>query len=79
MSQSKKPQRRKVTVVTPYGPAWEREANALARAYRPIVACEYCGRPRMAGYRCGTCDEGYVPDDDQQIGSPFAIDPDNEP
>jgi hypothetical protein len=42
-----------------YGtPAWEREANAMARGWAPnIHACKKCGSPCFNGYCCPYCQD----------------------
>jgi hypothetical protein len=47
---------KKIRKITPYTPAWEREANALARSYAPTMyPCKKCGHPVGHGYCCTGC------------------------
>lgn len=47
---------RKPRKLKPYTDAWERLANALARAYAPdIYDCVECGGPVCRGYVCQRC------------------------
>lgn len=41
---------------TPYSPAWEREARAMARSVAPpIYPCMKCSGPVLRGYCCDHC------------------------
>lgn len=46
---------RKVRKMKPYTPAWQREANRLAREWLTIRACGLCGHPAVSGYVCRVC------------------------
>ena len=48
--------KKKPRKIKPYGPKWERLADAVARGFAPsLYPCAKCGYPVLSGYCCSGC------------------------